>query len=68
LPFVPRHRLGPSQFGHCAERIILFDVKLRFTLCAQFQGDAVDALGANAVATDSRRLLRRRRLRFGKWQ
>ena len=63
LPCVPRHCLGPSQFGHCAEWVILLDMVAGFTLAAQFQPDAVDALDTHITATKPRRLLRWRRLR-----
>ena len=58
LPIVPRHRLGPSQFGHCAERVVLLDVKPRLALRAQLKADTVDAFYTQITVTDDRRLLR----------
>jgi len=58
LPCVSRHRLGSSQFGDCAERVVLLDVELGFALRPQFKGDAVDALDAHITLMDYRRLLR----------
>jgi len=43
--------LGPSQISDGAQGIILLDVILGFTLAAQFQTNAIDALNAHVTAS-----------------